>query len=238
MSARRVNAVVLILARAGSKRVPNKNIRLLNGKPLIAYTLEAAIESGCFERIVVSTDDARVTSIALDAGVEVDERPEALRGDTVRAVEVVEEYLLRMDASQQHGDISMMLPTCPFRSVDDIRGAMKVYEASSPRIPLLTVAPYEFPPQLALEPDGANTMRMCDPDAYARTTRSQSIAPRFHPNGGLYIAPIDAFLDAHSFFTPHMLTYQMPAERSFDIDFEWQFELAEHWARRLRSTAT
>jgi len=225
--------VALILARAGSKRVPQKNIRLLNAKPLIAYTFEAAIASACFSRIVVSTDDARVREIAIGAGVDVDERPQALCGDAVRAVEVVEEYLLRTRAGQQYSNVAMMLPTCPFRSVDDVRGAMQLYGASSGKLPLLTVTAYDFPPQLALEPDEADVMRMTDPSAYAQTTRSQSIPARFHPNGGLYVAPIDLFLREHSFFTPRMLTYPMPAERSFDIDYPWQLELAEHWARSL-----
>ncbi|UCH49812.1 MAG: acylneuraminate cytidylyltransferase family protein [Betaproteobacteria bacterium] len=227
------NTVALVLARAGSKRVPQKNVRLLNGKPLIAYTFEAAIASNCFGSIVVSTDDERVMEIAAASGIAIDERPEALRGDTVRAVEVVEEYLLRTDASGQYSDVAMLLPTCPFRSVDDLRGAMAVYRSSGQRIPLITVTAYEFPPQLALEPADGTAMRMCDANAYALTTRSQSIPTRFHPNGGLYVAPLELFLEQHSFFTPHMLTYQMPAERSFDIDYPWQLELAEHWARNL-----
>jgi len=235
MNADNDQTVALVLARAGSKRVPKKNIRLLNGKPLIAYTFEAALASGCFSGIFVSTDDERVKEIAAEAGIGVDERPEAMRGDTVRAVEVVEEYLQRTDAARQYRHVAMMLPTCPFRSVDDVRGAMLSYRASSRRVPLLTVTAYEFPPQLALEPDEGNAMRMTDPQAYAQTTRSQSIPPRFHPNGGLYVAPIDLFLRERSFFMPRMLTYQMPPERSFDIDYPWQLELAEHWARGLDS---
>jgi len=164
---------------------------------------------------------------------EYDERPEAMCGDTVRAVEVVEEYLRRTAAGRQFRNVAMMLPTCPFRSVDDVRGAMQSYLASSGQVPLLTVTAYEFPPQLALEPDEGDAMRMTDPQAYAQTTRSQSIPPRFHPNGGLYVAPIDLFLRERSFFMPRMLTYRMPAERSFDIDYPWQLELAEHWARAL-----
>ena len=231
MSSKNDSTVALILARAGSKRVPQKNIRLLNGKALIAYTFEAALASECFSSIVVSTDDERVKEIAAASGVDVDERPEALRGDAVRAVEVVEEYLHRTRAIRQFRNVAMMLPTCPFRSVDDVRGAMESYRASSGQVPLLTVTAYDFPPQLALEPDEGNVMRMCDPQAYAQTTRSQSIPARFHPNGGLYVAPIELFLSEHSFFVPRMLTYPMPAERSFDIDYSWQLELAEYWAR-------
>ena len=231
MSAKGDNVVALVLARAGSKRVPQKNTRLLNGKPLITYTLEAAAKSGCFGRLVVSTDDQRVRDIALAAGVEVDDRPDSLRGDEVRAVEVVEEFLLRSHAIEQHSDVAMMLPTCPFRSVEDIRGAMQTYRDSPRRDPLLTVTTYDFPPQLALEPVEGDMVQMCQPDAYARTTRSQSIPPRFHPNGGLYVAPIQLFLREHGFFTRRMLAYRMPAERSFDIDYPWQFELAEYWAR-------
>lgn len=231
------DTVALILARAGSKRVPHKNIRLLNGKPLIAYTFEAAIASQCFGRIVVSTDDDRVKEIATTAGIAIDDRPEVMRGDTVRAVEVVEEYLIRTGNGDQFSNIAMLLPTCPFRSVEDVRGAMELYRASPERIPLITVTAYGFPPQLALEPADGSAMRMCDPGAYALTTRSQSIPPRFHPNGGLYVAPIELFLKEHSFFTTRLQTYRMPAERSIDIDYPWQLELAEQWARYLASGA-
>jgi len=234
------STVGLILARAGSKRVPNKNTRLLNGRPLIAYTIDAAIASECFSSIVVSTDDARVAEIARGSGVSVDQRPSDLCGDTVRAVEVVEEYLQRTGAGNQFSNVAMLLPTCPFRAVEDIRGAMRHYQQSAPSMPLITVTQYAFPPQLALEPgvggsgDGqSGQMRMCQPAAYVTTTRSQSIPALYHPNGGLYVAAIDLFLAERSFFTEHMLTYAMPAERSFDIDYPWQFELAEHWAKQI-----
>ena len=237
MSVSNTDTVALILARAGSKRVPQKNIRLLDGKPLIAYTFEAAIASECFAGIVVSTDDERVMQIAEKAGIAVDPRPPKLCGDTVRAVEVVEEYLIRKQTREQHRHVAMMLPTCPFRSVEDVRGAMQTYLAANAEIPLLTVTAYDFPPQLALEPEQGQVMRMTDPQAYAQTTRSQSIPPRFHPNGGLYVAPVDLFLRERSFFTPRMLCYPMPAERSFDIDYPWQLELAEHWAKFIARDA-
>jgi CMP-N-acetylneuraminic acid synthetase len=232
--------VSLILARAGSKRVPNKNTRLLNGRPLIAYTVDAAVAAACFSSIVVSTDDARVAEIARESGVSVDQRPASLCGDTVRAVEVVEEYLLRTDAGKRFSNVAMLLPTCPFRTVEDIRAAMRHYQQNAQRMPLITVAQYAFPPQLALEPDDRESddsqpgqMRMCQAAAYATTTRSQSIPALYHPNGGLYVAAIDLFLSERSFFTEHMLTHVMPAERSFDIDYPWQFELAEHWATQV-----
>jgi CMP-N-acetylneuraminic acid synthetase len=239
--------VGLILARAGSKRVPNKNTRLLDGRPLIAYTVDAAITAACFSSIVVSTDDARVADLSQESGVSVDQRPTNLCGDTVRAVEVVEEYLQRTDAGSRFSNVAMLLPTCPFRTVEDIRGAMRLYKQSAQRMPLITVTQYAFPPQLALAPGDQESddeqddresgqMCMCQPEAYATTTRSQSIAPLYHPNGGLYVASIDLFLSERSFFTERMLTYAMPAERSFDIDYPWQFDLAEHWARQVHAS--
>ncbi len=227
--------IALIPARAGSKRVPNKNIRPLNGRPLIAYTIDAAIASGCFSTIVVSTDDDRVAEIAREHGVEVDQRPTNLCGDTVRAVEVVDEYLRRTDAAKRFSSAAMLLPTCPFRTVEDIQNAMRHYEKSARNTPLITVTQYAFPPQLALEldDDEPGQMRMCQAAAYATTTRSQSMAALYHPNGALYVAAIDMFLSEHSFFTERMLTYVMPSERSFDIDYPWQFQLAEQWAQQI-----
>jgi CMP-N-acetylneuraminic acid synthetase len=206
----------------------------------ITYAVDAAFAAACFASIVVSTDDARVAEISRKPRVAVDQRPSSLCGDTVRAVEVVEEYLQRTDAVNRFSNAAMLLPTCPFRAVEDIRGAMRHYQRSAPRMPLITVTQHAFPPQLALEPDERESddrqpgqMRMCQPEAYATTTRSQSIPALYHPNGGLYVAAIDLFLAEHSFFTEHMLTYVMPAQRSFDIDYPWQFELAEHWAKQI-----
>lgn len=229
----KTETVCLILARGGSKRVPRKNVRELNGKPLVCYTFEAAVTSECFSEIVISTDDPEVEKLATEYGITVDNRPESLAGDKIRAVEVVDEYLNRnKHLSYKH--VAMLLPTCPFRNAEDIKNAFEIYNTHSGALPLMAVTQYDFPPQLAVSAiDGTHKLEMREPEAYAATTRTQSIQPLFHPNGAIYISSVETYLKRKTFFQPEMLSYAMPAERSFDIDYPYQLKIAEIMAVEL-----
>ncbi|MEZ4720765.1 MAG: acylneuraminate cytidylyltransferase family protein [Flavobacteriales bacterium] len=224
--------VCIIPARGGSKRIPRKNILPLNGIPLIAYTIRAAKNSDKFAKIVVSTEDKEIAAIAISEGVEVDKRPENMAGDTVTKVQVVEEYLMRTNAAQSFEHVAALLPTCPFRSTEDVVNAVDLFNQFPEKNYLIGVVEYEFPVQLALEKISDHEMKMVDSSGY-KTTRSQNISKRFHPNGSIYMATIDAFLKTRTFFNDTMLTYEMPAIRSFDIDYPYQFEIAEIMARKL-----
>jgi CMP-N-acetylneuraminic acid synthetase len=222
----------IILARGGSKRVPRKNVRPLNGKPLISYTIESAIESKCFSAIVISTDDKEIADVAAQYDVEIDWRPSSLSGDQTKAVEVVWEYLTR------HPDtwdvVSMMLPTCPFRNYQDVQSAITLFEENGSAKPVMSVTQYEFPPQLAVLVDEHNGQtEMVYPEEYARTTRSQSIESRYHPNGAIYISSVSGFIKEKTFFKQPMLSYVMPPERSFDIDYPYQMRIAELLAKDI-----
>lgn len=222
------STLCIIPARGGSKRLPRKNVRLLGGKPLLAYTVEAALESGVFDAVVVSSDDTEIREVALQYGADIDERPEALAGDQIRMVEVVEEYVSRPAVKGRFAHVAAMLPTCPFRNADDIRKAMQVYHAQDEGRFLITTTAYDFPPQLAMEYNvETHDLSMREPEVYAETTRSQNLKTFVHPNGGLYLGRIDRFLQTRSFFTPPLISIQMPAERSMDIDYAYQFLMAE-----------
>lgn len=219
--------VCLVLARGGSKRVPRKNVRPLNGKPLVCYTFEAAIASACFAEIVISTDDEEVAALAEPYGITVDWRPAHLCTDTVRAVEVIEDYLQRHQAKGWR-HVAMLLPTCPFRDANDVQSALDIYRKHEGRLPLMAVTQYDFPPQLAVSiGEGDDRIFMREPAAYAATTRTQSIQPLYHPNGAIYLSDTLGFLQRRTFFQEEMLSYVMPAERSFDIDYPYQMRIAE-----------
>ena len=222
------STICIIPARGGSKRLPRKNVRLLGGKPLLAYSVEAALASGVFDRVVVSSDDEEIREVAKQYGAEVDERPDELAGDHIRMVEVVEEYVNRPAIKGRFAHVAAMLPTCPFRNADDIRRAMQVYNDQDEGRFLITTTAYDFPPQLAMVYDPASHhLDMREPEVYAETTRSQNLKTFVHPNGGLYLGRIDRFLQTRSFFSPPLISVQMPAERSMDIDYEYQFLMAE-----------
>jgi len=219
-----VKALCLIPARGGSKRIPRKNLLPLAGRPLISYTIQAARECALFSRIVVSSDDSEILALAKQEGVDADNRPPDLAGDRIRFVEVLEEYLLR--AAAGFDAIAVLLPTCPFRTAQDIAAAYGMLLAASQPSFVISVSEYDFPPQFALDLDGIHA-RVRHPDIYAASTQSQSVPKSFHPNGAIYFAPISLFLAHRSFFRGPLLAYLMPPERSLDIDNLYQFEIAE-----------
>jgi len=219
-----VKTICFIPARGGSKRVPRKNLLPLAGRPLIAYTIEAARESAIFARIVVSSDDSEILALAEKEGVEADRRPADLAGDRVRFVEVLEEYLGRAEGGIDH--VAVLLPTCPFRTGQDILAAYGMLLAAPEPSFVVSVSEYEFPPEFALEVDG-HRARVRHPEVYAHSTQSQSVGKSFHPNGAIYFAPVRLFLAKRTFFREPLLAYLMPPERSLDIDNLYQFEIAE-----------
>jgi len=219
-----------IPARGGSKRIPAKNIRALAGKPLIAWTIAAANESGCFDRIVVSSDDERILEIAGKCGATADRRAEHLSGDRVRFVEVLDEYLRRSENVGKFERVVVLLPTCPFRSAADIREAIEL-QARNPDAFVVSINGYEFPPEFACDFDVATAkLSLRQPEVYARSTQSQSVNPAFHPNGAIYVGPVTRFLETQSFYAMPVLGFLLPPERALDLDHPHQWEIAEQLA--------
>ena len=227
-----MRSICVIPARGGSKRIPRKNILKLNGIPLISYTIQAAIKSNQFDDIYVSTEDDEIKSISLSEGAKVDERPTHMAGDKVTKVEVISEFLNRHDYLSENDIITALLPTCPFRNSKHIVEAFKLFKSHEDIPFLIGVTEYDFPIQLALKKDATDTMKMVFKEGY-NTTRSQNIEKRYHPNGAIYIANVGAFLKNNTFFNPKFLAYEMEAIYSYDIDYPYQFEIAEILAKKI-----
>ncbi len=222
----------IIPARGGSKRVPRKNVLPLNGIPLIQYSFEAAKRAEVFTDILVSTDDPEIKSIAEREGIGIEHRSEQMSADKVTVVQLIKEYIERSGAENRYDSIAALLPTCPFRTHKDVRDAVTYYRANKHRNKFLVgVTEYEFPPQFALTiDDGIATQE--HPSAFA-VTRSQDVKKYYHANGSIYLADIKAFLEAGTFFVRQVLTYVMPAERSFDIDYPYQYQIADYYAKLI-----
>lgn len=227
-------SVCIIPARGGSKRIPRKNILKLNGLPLLTYSIRSVLRAQVFDEIVVSSEDSEILQLALDEGVQIDKRPEGMAGDHITKVQVVMEYIKRKNLQFDYDIIAAALPTCPFRTADDVKNAYRLFISNSVINHLISVVEYDFPIQLALEVGEKNVMTPVFKDGY-EVTRSQDIGKRYHPNGAIYIASIDSFLRKSSFFDNEMLTYVMPSIRSFDIDYPYQFEIAEVLARKIKA---
>ncbi|MDB4711016.1 hypothetical protein OAF16_04725, partial [Flavobacteriales bacterium] len=146
--------------------------------------------------------------------------------------EVIKEFLQRHDNITNKDTITALLPTCPFRTHYHIQEAFELFKQNSTIPFLIGVTEYDFPIQLALKKEGDNCMTMAFKDGY-NTTRSQNIEKRYHPNGAMYIANVKAFIEKGTFFNSKVLTYQMDAIQSYDIDYPYQFEIAEILAKKI-----
>lgn len=232
--------VAIIPARAGSKRLPQKNISDLGGQPLVSHTIQCAIDSQLFSEIVVSSDDPRVLAIAVSHGVTADRRPAHLCGDRVESFDVVAEYLERQSSKNRFEHVAKLLPTCPLRLPEDLVGAFALYTRHDCKRPVVAVREYEFPVPLAMELLGREgaTVQFAFPEVYESKALSSQLMKKFyHPNGAVYLAPANLLLRTRTFFAKSLLGYVMPAERSVDIDYAHQFRLAEVLLSERQPTA-
>ncbi len=197
----------------------------------MAYSIDAALESGVFEKVVVSTEDKEIMQIAEKHGAEIDVRPEEMAGDRVTKVQVINEYISRNKIEKEYDYVAALLPTCPFRTSEDVREAFEKLTSQDQHHFLIGVTEYEFPIEFALEAEG-EIVKMLDPSGY-EVTRSQNKEKRYHPNGAIYMASMKGFLEKKTFFNRQMMHHIMPAIRSYDIDYPYQFEIAEIIAKKI-----
>ncbi len=232
------STLCIIPARGGSKRIPKKNIQKINGSPLLAYTVRAAVTAECFSDIYVSSDDDAILEIASEYGAAIDNRSKSLATDTIGAKAVVYEFINRESNIGRWDNVAMCLPTCPFRTSVDIINAMSIFLNGKDNCPrLVGLTKYCFPPQLSFKKKNeTGVVEMCRPDFFQGITHTQIVEERFHPNGSIYIATINAFNEKKSFWAEQMLSYIMPEEKSFDIDYPYQLEMAEFFAKNFGYT--
>lgn len=222
-------SLAIIPARGGSKRLPGKNLLDLAGKPLIAHTIEAAVASGCFGKVLVSTDNSEIGSVASRyPAVTVDIRDPALAGDTVKVAAVVTEICARPSIQAEYEAICVMLPTAPFRRLKDIRAGFASLDREVDSV--VSFAPYEFPPAMAvmLVGERQTMVPLFDPSPLINgNTRSQDQVTSFRPNGSFYFSWISSFLNLGSFYTGRVRGVIMTRFGSSDIDEKADLELAQ-----------
>jgi CMP-N-acetylneuraminic acid synthetase len=213
--------LAIIPARGGSKGVPRKNIRLLAGKPLIAYTIEAAYECKCIDLVVVSSEDDEILKVAENFGAKAIKRPNRLASDESLSIDTVLHVLSMFD---QYEIVILLQPTSPLRSIDDILGALRVFidsEATS----CISVAETPISPLRSFEilPNG-RLQRIIDLEVPNR----RQDAPIFYvANGAIYISNKKWLKESRKFLTADTVGYVMPALRSLDIDAEYELDFCE-----------
>ncbi|TKX82272.1 cytidylyltransferase domain-containing protein [Halorubrum sp. SD626R] len=235
-----MNVFAVIPARGGSRRVPNKNVRELAGKPLIAHTIQQTADADLVDEAVVSTDDPDIAAVAEDHGGLVPfERPAELATDTARSPPVVEHALDWAKRERGRPDIVMMLQvTTPLRTATDIDNAVVQLHDRPAAQSIISITAFDPSPFWAVERDDdaylheffdAETLWTDDPP------RSQDLPDLQYPNGGIFAARTDAFERYGSFYLDRTLGYEMPPERSVDIDEPADLELARCLLERLSS---
>lgn len=218
----------LIPARGGSKRLPRKNVLPMDGKPLIAWTIEAALASRYLDRIFVSTDDQEIADIANDYGAEVlPLRPQGLASDTATTVDVVKFCLEQIEELGQTVEYFMLLqPTTPLRKTTSIDAAVELL-ADRGADGVVGVTHVEHPFEWTNQLPSDLSMEGFFDRAY-EGIGSQDLPQRFRVNGAIYLIRVDKFCQYETMFLPrNSYALKMSSKESIDIDSETQFRIAE-----------
>ena len=216
--------LAVIPARGGSKRIPRKNIKLFCGKPMVAWSIEAALQSDCFNEIVVSTDDAEIAEVARQCGAQVPfMRPAELSDDHTGTTAVMAHaigWLAQQGRSPEQ--VCCIYATAPFVSADDLRRGLAVLTETGSDY-AFSVTSYAFPIQRAIRIPPTGRVDMFNPEHFS--TRSQDLEEAYHDAGQFYWGRADAWLQGRMIFSPVAAPVILPRHRVQDID------TPEDWAR-------
>ena len=222
--------LAIIPARGGSKRLPRKNLLPFRGRPIIAHTIEAALTSRCFARVLVSTEDHEIASTAKAAGAEIHERAADLATDAAGVTAVCLDVLLSEERAGRDYDVfACLYATAPLRRSDDIAAVIALIDSGCDFAMAITT--YAVPPHQALRVAEDGTLSAMWPDLIER--RASELGRLVVDNGSTYAARVAAFRAHRSFYGPGLRGHLMPRERSIDIDEREDYELACHLAERL-----
>ena len=215
----------VITARGGSKGIPGKNLKLLAGKPLLAYTVETARRSGALDRVILSTDDEAIAAAGRDLGCDVPFiRPLDLAQDETPHLPVIQHAARWMQerANYRPDAVMILQPTSPLRSADDIAAAVTLLDSSGADSVLsVNEVPVHAHPMrtLRLDAQGQAVLFVSGEPVRKRINRRQDLPPAWVMNGCIYACRTRVLFDAEpSLYGTRVVAYRMPAERSLSID--------------------
>lgn len=225
--------LAVIPARGGSKRIPRKNIKPFCGKPIIAWSIEAALQSDCFDRVVVSTDDDEIAAVARTHGAEVPfTRPAALADDHAGTLAVMRHAVEACALDRDHGRACCIYATAPFLRTEDLQRGLQILEQSGADY-AFSVTSYAFPIQRALRLTPHGRVEMFNPAYFA--TRSQDLEEAWHDAGQFYWARAGAWLAEAPLFGPGAAPVLLPRHRVQDIDTMEDWLRAEWLFRAMQA---
>ncbi|MDO6488128.1 pseudaminic acid cytidylyltransferase [Colwellia sp. 6_MG-2023] len=218
--------IAIIPARGGSKRIPRKNIKEFFGKPMIAYSIEAAKASGCFDKIIVSTDDQEIANVALEYGAEVPFiRPSDISDDYATTIDVIQHAILWLENHNVTMNyICCIYATAPFITPQYIQQGLKAITENSINY-AFSATSYAFPIQRAFYNDPMNGINMFYPEHI--NTRSQDLKEAYHDAGQFYWGTLAAFSEGKAIFSEQSKAIILPRKLVQDIDTVEDWEFAE-----------
>lgn len=218
-------SIAIITARGGSKRIPRKNIRDFCGKPIMAYSIEAALQSGIFDEVMVSTDSEEIAEVAKKYGAKVPfMRSEKTSNDWASTLDVLREVMERyFQLGRSFDMLCCIYPTAPFITAEKLRRAKEMMEQAEADS-LLPVVKFSFPPQRGVVIENG---RVDYKYPEFRSSRSQDLEPLYHDCGQFYFCKTQAFLKYERMITPNTAPMEMPEEEVQDIDNLSDWKLAE-----------
>ena len=225
--------LAVIPARGGSKRIPRKNIRPFFGQPIIAWSIAAARASGCFDEVIVSTDDEEIAEVARQHGANAPfMRPDNLADDLTGTIPVIA-HAVRWFQSRgaPPTEVCCVYATAPFIEPEDLRQGLALLRDSGADY-ALTVTSFAFPIQRALRIDGQDRIEMFEPQHFH--TRSQDLDEAWHDAGQFYWGTAEAWLAERPLFTPAAAPLRIPRFRVQDIDTPEDWQRAEALFQVLR----
>lgn len=224
--------VCVIPARGGSKRIPRKNIKDFCGKPMIAWSIETALNSECFEEVIVSTDDAEIADIALSYGAKVPFiRPSHLSDDYSTTTDVVKhaiQEIIKYHTQVEY--ICCLYATAPFVKSEFLEKAIQSLQESQSDF-ALAVTTFDFPIQRALFLDENNCLRANDPKLFMQ--RSQDLIPYYHDAGQFLCGNKNAWLESSPFLLKKIVPIHIPSYLVQDIDTIDDWKKAEFMHRAM-----
>lgn len=217
--------LAVIPARGGSKRLPKKNTLPLRGKPLIGWTIKAALESQYIDKIIISSDDLEVKKISSLYNVDFIDRPKDLSLDDSTTISVVMHAFEQLDAKYNY--LILLQPTSPLRNYIDIDNAISLLEKKQSDA-IISVCEVGHPPLFTNTiPSDGSMVNFINPEM--QNKRTQDLPQFYKINGAIYICCINRLIKEKTFFIKdNVFSYVMSKEKSIDIDDEFDFKLAQY----------
>lgn len=223
--------LAIITARGGSKRIPGKNIKEFCGRPILAYSIQAALDSGVFDEVMVSTDGEGIAAVAREFGASVPfYRSEATSNDYATTADVLMEVIAEYEKLGRKFDyFACLYPTAPFVTADKLKNAFNALRVNQGQC-LIPVVRFSYPPQRGfIIEDGI--MRYQEPENFRK--RSQDLQGMYHDCGQFYFYKTDAFIEKKGEFLEGIIPFEMLESEMQDIDTPQDWEIAEQKYRRL-----